>query len=143
MRMDRDPEVVEDRALPDLLRELVTEGQTLLREEVRLAKAEVRREAKKAAKGGAQLGAGGAVGYVALFLLAATLVLIGATFMPAWLSALIVTVIYGAVGFALIQGGKKKLQQTDPAKPVENLKEDRRWAKETMQSIRSSRHAHA
>lgn len=134
---------LEERPLPELLRELVGESQTLLREEVRLAKAEVRREAKKAARGGAELGAGGAVAYVALMALAATLVVLGDLVMPLWLSALIVTALFGIVGFALIQGGRKQLQRTQPTRAVENLKEDGEWAKETMRSVRSSRHGHA
>ncbi|HYG67388.1 MAG TPA: phage holin family protein [Anaeromyxobacteraceae bacterium] len=136
-------EELDDRPLPELLRELVGESQTLLREEVRLAKAEIRNEAKKAAKGGAELGAGGAVAYVALFCLAATLIVLGDLFLPLWLSAAIVTVLFAIVGFALIQGGRKQIQHTRPARAVDHLKEDKEWAKETMRSVRSSRHGHA
>jgi hypothetical protein len=134
---------LDERPLPDLVRELAAEGQLLLREEVRLAKAEIRREAKKAAKGAAEVGAGGAVGYVALFCLAATLIVLGDLILPLWLSALIVTALFGIVGFALIQGGRKQLQNAQPARAVDNLKEDKEWAKETMRSVRSSRHEHA
>lgn len=134
---------LDERPLPELIRELVGESQTLLREEVRLLKAEVRREAKKAARGGAELGAGGAVGYVALMCLAATLVVLGDLFMPLWLSALIVTAIFGVVALVLIQGGRRELKRVQPGRAVENLKEDKEWAKETMQSVRSSRAGHA
>jgi uncharacterized membrane protein YqjE len=138
----RDGDGLEEKPLGELMRELVSEGQTLLREEVRLAKAELRNEAKKAGKAGAMMGAGGAVLYVALMCLAATLVLIGATFMPAWLSALIVTALLGVAGFVALRSGQAELKKTDPSRPVKNLKEDGRWAKETMQSIKSSRPAH-
>jgi putative superfamily III holin-X len=132
-----------DRPLGDLLGEMARDGQELLREELRLAKAELRAEAKKAARGGAELGAGGAVLYAALLLFGATLVLIGATFLPAWLSALIVTVIYGAAGAIAIGRGKQDLAKASPARVVGNLKEDERWAKETMHDIKSSRGASA
>jgi hypothetical protein len=141
-----EPEVVDElveRPLPELVRELVGESQLLLREEVRLARAEIRNEAKKAAKGGAELGAGGAVGYVALFCLAATLIVVGDLFLPLWLSALIVTALFGIVGFVLIQGGRKQLKSAQPARAVDHLKEDKEWAKETMRSVRSRRHGHA
>lgn len=145
MRYERevDVEVLDERPLADLLRELVRDGQTLLREEVRFAKAEIRTEAKKAAKGGAAIGAGGALLHAALLCLAATLVLVGATFLPVWLSALIVTVLLGAAGWLAVSWGKKRLSSAERARAVDNIKEDGRWARETMRSIRSERHAHA
>jgi uncharacterized membrane protein YqjE len=132
-----------EQPLGELLRELVGEGQALLRDEVRLAKAEIREEAKKATKGGAAMGAGGAVLYAALLLLGATLVLVGATFLPAWVAALIVTALYAIAGLAALSWGKKELKRTDPARPVEPFKEDGRWARETMHDIKRSRSAHA
>lgn len=138
----REPEL-EEVPLRELLRELVVDGQGLLREEVRLAKAELREEAKKMARGGAGVGVGGALLYAALLCLAATLVLVGATFMPAWLAALIVTALYGGAGYAALQQGRQRLAQARPARAIEGIQEDRRWASETMRDIKSSRHAHA
>jgi VIT1/CCC1 family predicted Fe2+/Mn2+ transporter len=129
--------------LRELLRELVGDGQRLVREEVRLARAELREELRKGARGGAGLGAGGALLYAALLCLAAALVLAGSTFMPAWLAALIVTAIYAGAGLAAVQYGKQKLAQAQPARAVQGLQEERRWASETMRDIKSSRHAHA
>jgi hypothetical protein len=145
MRYERDVEVdaLGERPLADLIRELMQEGRTLVREEARLAKAELRAEAKKAAKGGAAIGAGGALLHTALLCFAATLVIVGATFLPAWLSALLVTILLGAVGWAAVSAGKKRLSSAEPARAVTHIKEDGRWAKETMQSIKSERHAHA
>lgn len=125
----------------ELVSELFAEGRTLLREEVRLAKAEVREEAKKAGKGAGAIAAGGAVLYAALFFLGATLVLVGATFLPAWIAALIVTVIYGVAGWATLGYGRKELERARPSRALEHVKEDARWAKETMRDIRSSRSA--
>lgn len=130
-----------ERPLGDLVRELVQDAQGLLREEVRLAKAEVREEAKKAGKGAGAIAAGGAVLYAALFFLGATLVLVGATFLPAWVAALIVTVIYGVAGWATLGYGRKELERARPSRALEHVKEDARWAKETMRDIRSSRSA--
>lgn len=138
----REPEL-EAVPLRELLRELVADGQQLLREEVRFARAELREEVKKGARGGAGLGVGGALLYAALLCLAATLVLAGATFMPAWLAALIVTVLYAGAGFGAVQYGRERLAQARPARAVQGIQEDRRWASETMRDIKSSRHAHA
>lgn len=136
-----DDDGLRERPLGELLRELLQEGQGLLREEVRLAKAEVREEARKATKGAAFAGAGGAVLYAALLFLGVTLVLLGATFLPAWVAALIVTAIYGAAGWAALSHGKGELQRTRPSRAVDHVKEDARWAKETMRDIKSSRGA--
>jgi uncharacterized membrane protein YqjE len=145
MRLEREhaSDGLRERPFGDLLRELVQDGQGLLRDEVRLAKAEIREEAKKAKKGGAAIGAGGAVAWAALLLLGVTLVLLGATFMPAWLSALVVTVLYGIAAAALLAYGRKELARTNPSRAVEGIKEDGRWAKETMRDIKSSRSANA
>jgi Flp pilus assembly protein TadB len=138
----REPEL-EAVPLRELLRELVADGQQLLREEVRFARAELRAEVKKGARGGAGLGVGGALLYAALLCLAATLVLAGATFMPAWVAALIVAVLYAGAGLAAVQYGRQRLAQARPARAVQGIQEDRRWASETMRDIKSSRHAHA
>lgn len=146
MRIEREPhggDGLRDRPLGDLVGELFGEAQGLVREEVRLAKAELRAEAKKAARGAAGLGAGGAMLLVALILLGVTLVLVGATFLPAWVSALLVTAAYAAVGWGLVAQGKKELERTDPSRAVDSVKEDARWAKETMRDVRSSRSANA
>jgi hypothetical protein len=132
-----------DRPLGELLRELVEDAQVLLREEVRLAKAEAKEEARKAAKGGAALGAGGAVLYAALLLLGATLILVGATFLPAWVAALIVTAIYAAAGWAAVSFGRRELNAARPSRAIEPVKEDARWARETMRDVRSSRSVNA
>jgi hypothetical protein len=131
------------RPLGDLVRELLEEGQGFLRDEVRLAKAEVREEARKATKGGAAIGAGGAVLYAGLLFFGVTLVLLGATFLPAWVAALIVTAIYAAGGWAALSYGRDELRKTRPSRAVEHVKEDARWAKETMRDIKSSRSVNA
>jgi hypothetical protein len=142
MRLEHDGGL-EERPLGDLLHDLVEEGKGLLREEVRLAKAEIRDEAKRASKGGAEIGAGGALLYAAVLLLGATLVLVLATFLPVWAAALIVTVLYAGVGYAAVTHGKKELKRTEPSRAVQQIKEDGRWARETMHDIKLSRGAHA
>jgi hypothetical protein len=134
---------LEDRPLGDLFRELVQGGQGLLREEVRLAKAELREEARKAAKGGGAIGAGGAVLHAALLFFGVTLVLLGATFLPAWVAALIVTAIYGVGGWLALSYGREELRKARPSRAIEQVKEDARWAKETMRDVKSSRSVNA
>jgi len=140
-----DPELdgLEQRPIGELVSDLLAEGKTLLREEVRVAKAEVRAEARKAARAGAALGAGGVGLHAAVLLAAATLVLLGDLFLPAWLSTLVVAALCGAGGWAAIAYGRGRLAEMDPSRAVENLREDGRWARETMRSIRSNVHGNA
>ncbi|HEX9308825.1 MAG TPA: phage holin family protein [Anaeromyxobacter sp.] len=142
-RLRYDARDLRERPLADLVRELVQEGQGLLRDEVRLAKAEVREEARKASKGAGAIGAGGAALHAALLFLGVTLVLLGATLLPAWFAALVVTAIYAGAGWAALSYGRQELRRTRPSGAVEHVKEDARWAKETMRDIRSSRSANA
>jgi uncharacterized membrane protein YqjE len=134
-------EDLRERPLGDLVGELVRDAQGLLRDEVRLAKAEIREEARKAKKGASAIGAGGAVLYAALLLFGGTLVLLLATFIPAWIAALIVTAIYAAAGWIAMSRGRNELRRTRPSRAVEHVKEDARWARETMRDIKSSRSA--
>lgn len=128
-----------ERPLGELLRELLQDAQGLVREEVRFAKAEIREDARRAGKGAGAMGAGGAVLYAALLLAGATLVLVGATFLPAWLAALIVTALYGIAGGATLAYGRTEMKKARPGRAAEQVKEDARWARETMRDVRSSR----
>lgn len=130
-----------DRPLGDLLGELGREGQALVRDELRMARAELREELDKVKAAGVRFGAGGAVAYAALLLLGATLILIGARFLPAWLSALIVTAIYAAVGAGLVAAGRSDLKEARPARAAEHLEEDGRWLRDMMRHVGSSRGA--
>jgi cytoskeletal protein RodZ len=57
-----------------------------------------------------------------------------ATFMPLWLSALIVSVVVLMAGILLIQQGQSSLQADElkPKHTVETLKENKEWAQEQL-----------
>ncbi|MDT4993242.1 MAG: hypothetical protein QOH97_3134 [Actinoplanes sp.] len=99
---------------------------TLVRDELALAKVEMIQKGRRAG-----LGAGlfGTAGVLALYGVGALLVTVGAVlarWVPAWLAALIVTVVVvaGAGVMALI--GKKQVQQAVPPKPVEAVESSKR-----------------
>jgi hypothetical protein len=121
----------------ELVGQVANDLSTLVRQEMALAKAEVKDEAKKAGKGAGMLGAAGLAGYFLLLFLSLALMWgIGEMFDPdhPWIGALIVAVIWGIAAAVLASVGKKKLQQVNP-KPeqtVESVKEDVRWTKEQM-----------
>ncbi|EIV94640.1 phage holin family protein [Frankia sp. QA3] len=113
-----------------LVSEVVTDISTLFRQEVALAKAEVREEAKKAGKGaGMFAGAGGAGYFALLFALLAVMFGLGEVMALGW-AALIVTVVLGAVAAVLALKGRSTVRKVHPTptQTVETLREDVQWA---------------
>ena len=114
----------------ELLKRLSQETTQLVRQEVELAKAEFAEKGKKAGVGAGMFGGAAALGLYALGALTATIILALATFLPGWVAALIVTVVYGAVAGVLALRGKAQVKQATPPVPeqaVETTKEDARW----------------
>ncbi|MCK9876985.1 phage holin family protein [Frankia sp. Ag45/Mut15] len=113
-----------------LVSDVVTDISTLFRQEVALAKAEVREEAKKAGKGaGMFAGAGGAGLYALLFALLAVMFGLGEVMALGW-AALIVAAVLGAVTAVLALKGRSTVRTVHPAptQTVETLREDVQWA---------------
>jgi uncharacterized membrane protein YqjE len=121
------PEIGQDPTLGALVHDMTQQMSTLVRDEMRLAQAEMTQKGKKAGLG---LGLFGGAGIVALFgvaTLLATVILALALVIPAWLAALIVTVVLFAVAGVLALLGKRNVAEATPAKPEEamaGLKED-------------------
>lgn len=113
-----------------LVTEVVADISTLFRQEVALAKAEIREEARKAGKGaGMFAGAGGAGLFMLLFALLAIMFGLGEVMALGW-AALIVTVVLGAVAAVLALSGRSTVRKVHPAptQTVETLREDVQWA---------------
>jgi hypothetical protein len=117
-------------SLGQLVGEIGEDLSKLMRQELVLAKAEIREEATKAGKAGGMLGGAGLAGYTAaLFGTLAAVFGLSHVMDPGW-AALIVTVIWAVIGAVLFVTGRSRLRQVSP-KPeqtVETLKEDARWA---------------
>lgn len=129
----------DERSVGELLRELSAETSTLVRQEVQLAKVELTEKGKQAGKGAGLLGGAAVMGLVLLGAFTAFLIAVIALAVPVWLSALIVTVLYGVIAAVLALAGKKALQQAGPAKPeqtIDTLKEDAQWAKTQAKSAK-------
>ena len=126
-----------DNSIGELVKDLATQTSTLVRQEIELAKAELTDRGKRASKGAGMLGAGAAVGLLALGALTAVLIAALDLAMPTWLAALIVTVVYAAIAGVLIQIGRKQVQEAAPPVPeetIDSVKEDVQWAKTRMRS---------
>jgi MFS family permease len=116
--------------LEELLKRLATETGTLVRQEIALARAEMREKAKAGGAGAAMLGGGLVVALMAAGALTAMLILALATAMPGWLSALIVAVLFGLLAALLVRSGMTAIKRAMPPVPeasMDRTKEDVRW----------------
>jgi uncharacterized membrane protein YqjE len=128
-----------EESIAELTRRLTDQTKTLVRQEIELAKAELEEKGKRVGLGAGMFGAAALLGFFAFAALTACLILALATAVAPWLSALIVTVAYGAVAGALALTGKHKVQQATPPIPeqtVETVKEDVAWTKQRAQAGR-------
>jgi uncharacterized membrane protein YqjE len=121
-----------DRGTGELVKQLSSQVSALVRQEVELAKAEVAEKGKKAGLGAGMFGGAGVAGLLMLGSLTAFLILVLALALPAWASALLVTVLWAAVAGVLALQGRAKLREMGkpvPEKTVETVKEDVQWLK--------------
>ena len=122
-----------DASLPELISRLTDQSSTLFRQELELAKTEIKQEVRSAGKAGGMFGVAAIVGFLAVLLL---------SFAIAWalgdleplnpaLGFLIVGLIYAVVAGVLAMQGRNTAQEIDTSLPEtsQSLKEDARWAK--------------
>jgi uncharacterized membrane protein YqjE len=134
------PMGVEDprqQSLGELMKQLAEQTSRLVRNEVRLARAEMTEKAQAYGRAGAMLGAAAVIGLLAGFALTMFLIYLLQLALPLWASALIVTVVYGVIGVALALAGKKRLDEARlpvPEQTVESVKEDVQWLKTQIRS---------
>lgn len=122
----------DERSLGDLFTELLDETRTLLRQELKLAKAETSRTISNMTSGATQIGIGGVVAHAGFLAIVAAVILLLAELIPAWLSALIVGLVLALVGYLVIRSGQSELERQSvvPEQTVETLKEDREWLRD-------------
>jgi uncharacterized membrane protein YqjE len=126
-----------EESMGTLFKQLSDELSTLVRQELRLAQAEMTEKGKKAGIGIGMFGGAGVVTFLALQALTACLVAALATGMDVWLAALIITVVYAVGAGVLALTGKKQVSEATPPVPeqtAETLKEDVQWAKTQLPS---------
>ncbi|WP_285114735.1 phage holin family protein [Leifsonia sp. fls2-241-R2A-40a] len=122
------PDAAEERAanssLGELLGEVSRDLSTLIRQEMELAKAEIKQTVTRAGKGAGLLGGAGYAGLMAVFFLSVALWwALGYLVGNAW-SAVIVAIIWGIVALILYTRGRKQLKTVEGApQTVETVKE--------------------
>lgn len=115
-----------------LVTEVASDVSTLLRQEIALAKAEMREEATKAGKGaGMFAGAGGAAYFAVLFILLAVMFGLSSVMALGWAALIVGALLAGAAAvLALLGRHTVKTVHPTPAQTVETLREDVHWARE-------------
>jgi hypothetical protein len=119
-------------SVTELISEVTSDMTTLFRQEVQLAKTELRQEAKAGGKA-AGMGAGAAfAGWMVAAFASLALMFALAGIEPlnfAW-GAVIVAVLWAALGAVLATRAKKLAKQVGaPHQTIESLKEDKSWAR--------------
>ena len=133
-----DPQLVHNDSIGGLIRGILTDLRTLIREEISLARVEIREQAGRARAAAMSFG------------IAAAALLFGSTFLlialatgiaelldwPVWSGFLIVAVLLSLVGFVMLSSGRKQLQTVHavPEETVSTLKENSEWIAKRLSS---------
>jgi hypothetical protein len=105
----------------ELIGQLSDQVTRLVRDEVRLAQAEVTQKAKRLGTGAGLFGGAGVVALLGVGALITAAILGLAEVMPGWLAAIIVAVVLFAVAGVLALIGKKDVDQAKPPLPTETI----------------------
>jgi uncharacterized membrane protein YqjE len=124
---DRTAQRADGRSTAELVKLASEQVSHLVRDELRLAQVELSRKGKQAGIGAGMLGGAGVMALYGGAALLATVVLLLALVMPAWLASLIVGVVllFIAGGMAMI--GRARVKRATPPVPeraVDSVKED-------------------
>ncbi|MGY1707849.1 phage holin family protein [Geodermatophilus sp. SYSU D00697] len=115
------PPAPEDASTGQLIGQLTEQISRLVRDEARLAQAEVTQKAKRLGVGAGLFGGAGLFAFLGAAALVATAILLLDLALPAWAAALIVTVVLFAVAGVLALVGKKDVQKATPPVPTEAI----------------------
>lgn len=125
-----------DKSIGELFRSMSEDLSALVRDEIRLAQAEVGQKAKKAGVGIGAFGGAGVVALYGLGVLIAAAVLGLSNVVSPWLAALIVGVVLFVVAGVAALVGKKQLSQAAPPVPTETIASVKTDVAEIKESIR-------
>jgi uncharacterized membrane protein YqjE len=126
-------------SLGDLVRQLAQDSTTLIRQEVALAKMEMRENVKTAARDMAMIAVGGAIAAVGGLVLTAFLViLLGSLLLNYWLSALIVGLLFLIIGGVLAWTNLNRLRTADmkPEHTIDSMNENKEWIQQEIREAK-------
>jgi predicted phage tail protein len=137
------PETTTSNSIPSLLRDLRDETTTLLRQEVALAKSEMKENVSRMGSHAAQIAIGGFVAYAGIIvlligighLLGALLIRAGLDEQVAqWLAPSIVGLIVAIIGWVMLSKAKSAMAHDDlaPKQTIDSLRENKQWAQSKL-----------
>src|SRR5687768_15945616 len=133
-----DPDVMHPESIGSLLRGILMDLRTLIREEIALARVELREQAGRARAAAISFGmAAAALVFGGTFLLIAMATAIADLLnWPVWAGFLVVAVLLGLAGFVMLASGRKQLQQVHavPPETMSTLKENSEWIAKRLSS---------
>jgi hypothetical protein len=115
------PPAPENASTGQLIGQLTEQIARLVRDEARLAQAEVTQKAKRLGVGAGLFGGAGLFAYFGLAVLIATAVMALALVLPGWLAGLIVAVVLFAIAGVLALVGKKDVEKGSPPVPTQAI----------------------
>jgi uncharacterized membrane protein YqjE len=120
-------EELSERSVGDLVQQLSQQTAALVRQELRLAQVELQEKGKRAGIGAGMFGGAGVVALYGVGAVVAAVILLLATAIEPWVSALIVAAVLLITAgiFALL--GRRQVEQATPPKPeraMESVQDD-------------------
>jgi uncharacterized membrane protein YqjE len=118
-----------ERSMGDVLKDIITNVQEMIRSEIRLARVEMKDEMEHATAACKLIGIGAGLALLGAAFMLVTVTLLLALFMPAWVATLIVGAVLGISGFVMLQKGRAQFKVPRPNRTIENVKENVEWMK--------------
>jgi uncharacterized membrane protein YqjE len=122
----------ERESLGELLGDLATQSASLVRDEVALARQEVREKVKVIQSAAVIVAIGAVMGLVALLALCTAVILALTQYFEPWLAALIVGGVFTVAAMITLGIGIGQFKRTSlkPEQTIETLEENKEWLKE-------------
>ncbi len=120
-----------DRSIGSILQDIVGNVQSIVRSEVRLAKTEIREEARAAGAAMVRTGIGAGLAFFAAFFVLLGVVYALGLLVPLWMAAVGVGVVLAIAGGVFIRSGLRLFQRVDfvPDRTIRSVKEQVAWPK--------------
>jgi uncharacterized membrane protein len=128
--------ISEQRSIGEILGDLSRDTAHLVRQEVALARTEIKQKVTEASRDLTGVVGGGLMAYAgALAVSAAVILMLVHLGIAAWLAALLVGVILVFLGIGMVRAGLQRLKQVDfaPHRTMATLHGESHWAKEQLQ----------
>lgn len=148
--MNSDTSTPPSTSIAGLLKELRDEASTLVKQQIALAKAELKENASRTGTQVAHIAVGGVVTFVGAIVLLIGIgqllgILLQATGLSddtaEWLGPVIVGLVVAIIGWSMLARAKKAIatETVTPRQTIETLKADQQWAQNKLQPSHESR----